>query len=76
MKDVVSLSMFHSDFDTTETTRNSGSDATVGENVIKECLVSALKVGIACSVESPKARMSIADVVVELHSAREIINSR
>lgn len=76
VKDVVSLSMFHDDFEKKiETTKNSSSGATLGENVLTECLVSALKVGIACSEESPQARMSITDAVVELTSIRDIINS-
>nr|XP_017219692.1 PREDICTED: probable LRR receptor-like serine/threonine-protein kinase At3g47570 isoform X2 [Daucus carota subsp. sativus] len=56
---------FHEDFEETiETTKISG------ENVVQECL---LKVGTACSVESPQARMSITDVVSELNFIRQTI---
>ena len=33
----------------------------------KECLVAVLKVGIACSTEMPKERMSMGDVAKELN---------
>ncbi|KAJ9178362.1 hypothetical protein P3X46_010250 [Hevea brasiliensis] len=36
----------------------------------KDCLISVFKVGVACSVESPKDRMSMRDVVKELHLIR------
>ncbi|KAK1364963.1 hypothetical protein POM88_040524 [Heracleum sosnowskyi] len=80
VKDVVSLSMFYDDSQNRiVTTKNSGSDSdsdtSLSENLTRECLVSALKVGIACSAESPQARMSITDVVVKLKSILDIINS-
>lgn len=34
---------------------------------IEESLVSILQIGVYCSVEGPKERMDIRDVVVELH---------
>ena len=37
---------------------------------IEECLTSILKIGVACSVESPQDRMNINDVVHELQSVR------
>ncbi|XVF68972.1 hypothetical protein PTKIN_Ptkin11bG0043900 [Pterospermum kingtungense] len=37
------------------------------ETKMKECLISILGVGIACSVESPKERMDIVDAAKELH---------
>ncbi|XVF68959.1 hypothetical protein PTKIN_Ptkin11bG0042600 [Pterospermum kingtungense] len=41
------------------------------ETKIKECLISILRVGIACSVESPKDRMDIVDAAKELHFIRD-----
>ncbi|KAJ9160305.1 hypothetical protein P3X46_025718 [Hevea brasiliensis] len=46
------------------------SDEEIGGR-IQECLVSVLKVGISCSVESPRDRMKIIDVVRELHLIKE-----
>ncbi|OWM69963.1 hypothetical protein CDL15_Pgr025812 [Punica granatum] len=37
---------------------------------VKECLASVFHVGVACSNEQPKERMSIADAVAELSSIR------
>jgi hypothetical protein len=33
---------------------------------VEECLVSLFKIGLVCSMESPKERMNIADVTKEL----------
>ncbi|KAF7836106.1 putative LRR receptor-like serine/threonine-protein kinase [Senna tora] len=40
---------------------------------VKKCLVSILKIGLACSVESPNERMSIRDVCRELDLIRKSI---
>lgn len=40
-----------------------------------ESLISMIRVGVACSVESPKDRMTITDVVNELQSDRNILLS-
>ncbi|XVF68973.1 hypothetical protein PTKIN_Ptkin11bG0044000 [Pterospermum kingtungense] len=45
-------------------------NAHMEETKIKECLISILRVGIACSVESPKDRMDIVDAAKELHFIR------
>ncbi|KAA3489668.1 putative LRR receptor-like serine/threonine-protein kinase [Gossypium australe] len=45
--------------------------ANMEETKMKECLVSILKVGIACSVESPTDRMDIVDAAKELHFIRD-----
>ncbi|KAL0388074.1 UNVERIFIED_CONTAM: putative receptor-like protein kinase [Sesamum radiatum] len=39
-------------------------------NKIKDCTVSILNIGVACSRESPTERMSMTDVVIELHKIR------
>ena len=41
------------------------------ETKMKECLISILRVGIACSVESPKDRMDIVDAAKQLHFTRD-----
>ncbi|XP_010269665.1 PREDICTED: probable LRR receptor-like serine/threonine-protein kinase At3g47570 [Nelumbo nucifera] len=38
---------------------------------IHECLLSVLRIGIACSMESPSDRMRIRDVVTKLHSIKK-----
>ncbi|KAJ4723381.1 Kinase-like protein [Melia azedarach] len=38
-----------------------------------ECLISLVRIGVACSVESPKDRMNITDVLHELQSIRKIL---
>ncbi|KAL0377032.1 UNVERIFIED_CONTAM: putative LRR receptor-like serine/threonine-protein kinase [Sesamum calycinum] len=40
-------------------------------NKIKDCIVSILNIGVACSRESPRDRMSMADVVIELYKIRD-----
>ncbi|XVF19886.1 hypothetical protein REPUB_Repub11eG0149700 [Reevesia pubescens] len=45
--------------------------ANMEETKIKECLISILKVGIACSVESPNDRMDIVNAAKELHFIRD-----
>ncbi|XP_042483606.1 putative receptor-like protein kinase At3g47110 [Macadamia integrifolia] len=39
---------------------------------VQECLSSVIRIGVACSVESPCDRMDINDVVKELHLIRDI----
>ncbi|XVF05352.1 hypothetical protein REPUB_Repub05bG0164800 [Reevesia pubescens] len=41
------------------------------ETKMKECLISILRVGIACSVESPRDRIDIVDAAKELHFLRD-----
>ncbi|MED6192276.1 hypothetical protein PIB30_008802 [Stylosanthes scabra] len=38
---------------------------------IEECLVSFARIGVACSQESPTQRMSIKDVIMELHAIKQ-----
>ncbi|KAI9157050.1 hypothetical protein LWI28_016078 [Acer negundo] len=42
-------------------------------NSREECLISMVRIGVACSVESPHDRMNISRVVHELQSARKIL---
>ncbi|XVE79444.1 hypothetical protein DITRI_Ditri14bG0059300 [Diplodiscus trichospermus] len=41
------------------------------ETKMKECLIFILRAGMACSIESPKDRVDIVDVVKELHFRRD-----
>ncbi|XWS28701.1 hypothetical protein CRYUN_Cryun25bG0094000 [Craigia yunnanensis] len=45
--------------------------APMEETKMKDCLISILRVGIACSVESPKNRMDIIGAAKELHFIRD-----
>ena len=44
-------------------------------NNIKECLISIVKVGVACSMELPRERWDISKAIFELHLVRDIILS-
>lgn len=37
---------------------------------VEKCLISVMKIGLACSMESPKVRMRMRDVTRELHSIK------
>ncbi|KAL5732918.1 hypothetical protein ACOSP7_032262 [Xanthoceras sorbifolium] len=39
----------------------------------EECLISMVRIGVACSVESPHDRMNISRVVHELQSAKKLL---
>ncbi|XP_031118692.1 probable LRR receptor-like serine/threonine-protein kinase At3g47570 [Ipomoea triloba] len=43
------------------------------QNQIIDCLVSIFKIGIACSMELPRDRMSIGNAVKELHSIKDTL---
>nr|GMC92493.1 probable LRR receptor-like serine/threonine-protein kinase At3g47570 [Ipomoea batatas] len=43
------------------------------QNQLIECLVSIFKIGIACSMELPRDRMSIGNAVKELHSIKDTL---
>lgn len=45
----------------------------VQHQIIKECLVSVLRIGIACSEELPQERMVISDIVARLCHVREML---
>ncbi|KAF5471068.1 hypothetical protein F2P56_011540 [Juglans regia] len=55
-----------------ESTRNNGQNNNITtRNKIQEFLVSIFHIGVACSIEQPKERMNMRDVVVELHLIRK-----
>jgi serine/threonine protein kinase len=49
-------------------TRNEGQTGILKSH---ECLISILKVGVACSVEFPRERMNMSAVIIQLHSIRQ-----
>lgn len=51
----------------TETTHNSRQ---VRNEKVQECLTSIVRIGIACSAESPRERMNISNMAAELHLIR------
>ncbi|KAM7462590.1 hypothetical protein LguiA_030711 [Lonicera macranthoides] len=42
-------------------------------NQLKDSLISMIKIGVACSMESPQDRMDLSDVIRELYSIRRIL---
>lgn len=42
---------------------------------MQECLISILRIGVACSVESPRERMDIGDVIKELQLIKDILRA-
>lgn len=42
---------------------------------MQECLISIVRIGVACSVESPRERMDIGDVVKELQLIKDILRA-
>lgn len=40
--------------------------------IMHECIVSLVKLGVSCSVESQKERPEMKDVLIELHKVRDL----
>ncbi|XP_030963109.1 probable LRR receptor-like serine/threonine-protein kinase At3g47570 isoform X2 [Quercus lobata] len=53
---------------TNNITRNEGQNGNVTS---QECLIMIFKIGVACSVEFPRERMSMSAIIIELHSIRQ-----
>ena len=51
---------------------NSAENQIVLKAKMSECLISLIKIGVACSAESPKERMDINNVVTELTIIKEV----
>ena len=56
-----------------ETRNDTRNEDPNGSFNIQKCLISILKVGVACSTQYPRERMNIDVVVVELHKIRQNI---
>ncbi|XP_058110129.1 receptor kinase-like protein Xa21 isoform X1 [Magnolia sinica] len=41
-------------------------------NRMHDCLISIVKIGVLCSAESPRKRMQMRDVVVEMHTIKDL----
>ncbi|XP_019233500.1 PREDICTED: probable LRR receptor-like serine/threonine-protein kinase At3g47570 [Nicotiana attenuata] len=57
-----------------EETTNSTIAERKTKDYIRKCLISMCKIGIACTMESPKERMGISDVVKELQLIKETLS--
>ncbi|KAM7491932.1 hypothetical protein LguiA_034853 [Lonicera macranthoides] len=57
--------------------RNSDKDAKQinNNNQLIDCFISVIKIGVACSMESPHDRMDIVNVIRELHSVQTILSA-
>ena len=42
-------------------------------NRLEDCLIAIVKIGVACSMESPHGRMDIDDAIHDLHLVRDIL---
>ncbi|KAM7462580.1 hypothetical protein LguiA_030701 [Lonicera macranthoides] len=57
---------------TTSNNKRSGEESRK-DNQMKECLVSMIKIGVSCSMDSSQDRMDLTDVIRELYSVRSIL---
>ncbi|KAI8540086.1 hypothetical protein RHMOL_Rhmol09G0234500 [Rhododendron molle] len=53
-------------------TENDAQNERVRRAKIRECLVSLMRIGIACSAESPSERMNVKDVIIGLMTIKEV----
>ncbi|XP_058181416.1 putative receptor-like protein kinase At3g47110 [Rhododendron vialii] len=44
----------------------------IGQAKVRECLISLMRIGVACSVESPGERMNVRDAVIGLTTIKEV----
>ncbi|KAM7466610.1 hypothetical protein LguiB_014172 [Lonicera macranthoides] len=57
---------------TASNNNRSGEESREG-NQMKECLVSMIKIGVSCSMDSPQNRMDLTDVIRELYFVKRIL---
>ncbi|XP_077229904.1 receptor kinase-like protein Xa21 [Tasmannia lanceolata] len=55
-----------------ETTKNNNEIHSNMKNRIHDCLLSVFRIGVTCCVESPRERMEMGDVVIQLHVIKDI----
>ncbi|XP_077229988.1 receptor kinase-like protein Xa21 [Tasmannia lanceolata] len=55
-----------------ETTTTTNEIHSIMRNRIQDCLLSVFKIGVSCCTESPRERMEMGDVVIELHAIKDI----
>ncbi|KAL7195083.1 hypothetical protein ACSBR1_035320 [Camellia fascicularis] len=48
----------------------------MGRGKFLECLILILRIGVACSVESPRERMTIVDAAKALHLVKDMLLGR
>lgn len=66
--DIVDSALLNNDEDLAVTSNQRQTQARI--NSIIDCLISTVRIGVACSVESPQDRMKIINVVHELQSIK------
>ncbi|KAL5732826.1 hypothetical protein ACOSP7_032170 [Xanthoceras sorbifolium] len=43
-----------------------------GKGKMRECLISLVRIGVACSTETPNERMGISEIVMELNAIKRV----
>lgn len=71
--EIADPTLFHNTEKEETTTKNSHSKDCGTIYIIQECLISVMKIGVACSMELPKEWMSISDAARELHVMKETL---
>ncbi|XP_058111150.1 probable LRR receptor-like serine/threonine-protein kinase At3g47570 [Magnolia sinica] len=57
-------------FEDAEVTQGSGNHINAG-NKIRDCLILMVRIGVLCSLESPRERMEMKNVVMEMHAIKD-----
>ncbi|KAM7466652.1 hypothetical protein LguiB_014214 [Lonicera macranthoides] len=74
--EIVELKLLSNDEEEMETTTSDNMQKigqTRNGNTKENCLMSMVKVGVACSMESPQDRMDLNHVIIELYSVKSIL---
>ncbi|KAG5235193.1 LRR receptor serine/threonine-protein kinase [Salix suchowensis] len=72
VSEVVESTLFREDVESSIHSSHMMNHTETGKTL--ECLVSIIKIGVACSVELPRERMDIGSAVAELHRVRDILS--
>ncbi|KAM7462656.1 hypothetical protein LguiA_030777 [Lonicera macranthoides] len=67
------LSNIEEEFETTTSNNNQSRGQSRNGNTKEDCLISTVKIGVACSMESPQDRMDLNQVIRELYSIKSIL---
>ncbi|XP_058109185.1 probable LRR receptor-like serine/threonine-protein kinase At3g47570 [Magnolia sinica] len=58
-------------FEEAEVTQGSGNHINA-RNKMRDCLISMVRIGVLCSLESPRERMEMKNVVMEMHAIKDL----
>ncbi|XP_058109182.1 probable LRR receptor-like serine/threonine-protein kinase At3g47570 [Magnolia sinica] len=58
-------------FEEVEVTQGSGNHINA-RNKMRDCLISMVRIGVLCSLESPRERMEMKNVVMEMHAIKDL----